>query len=70
MSAAESAKSCHICQHFRREQIGPHEWTAHCALHQRDFLAADDCNFYQPEPVGAIDEGEHWPRRQGWEVTT
>ena len=65
-----SDKACHICQHFRREQIGPHEWAVHCDLHQRDFLDAAHCGFYQPAPETLADEGERWPRREGHEVTT
>jgi hypothetical protein len=60
-----SDKSCSLCQNYRREQVGPHEWTGHCALHQRDFPAVEHCNFYQPEPGLHFDEDERWPARKG-----
>ena len=62
-----SDKSCRLCQHFRRERTGPHEWLAHCALHQQDFYNADHCGFYQPEPAGVSwNEENRWPFGEIW----
>lgn len=62
-------KTCTECRHARRKQTGPHEYLHSCALHQRDFPDANDCAAYHPGASGQ-DEGEFWPFRQGWEVTT
>lgn len=58
-------KACHECRHFRRERAGPHEWIAHCELHQTDFLHAEHCAFYHPQSSIMEDEGERWPAN--WE---
>lgn len=56
-------KSCSAkCRHYRRERSGPHEWIAHCELQQRDFMDAEHCGFYQPEPR-IEDEEDEWPVR-------
>lgn len=65
-----SDKACFRCQHYCRQRTGPHEWSADCALRQRDFPDAAHCAFYQPAPEDPIDEGERWPSRNGREVTT
>lgn len=54
-------KSCSECRHYRRERAGPHEWVANCELHQRDFLNAEHCGLYQPEPAITENEGNEWP---------
>lgn len=64
-------KSCHLCQHSRREQTGPHAFFAFCALQQVDFPdSPEHCGSYQPGPKPNDDEDEFWPLRRGWEVTT
>ncbi len=56
-------KFCHECQHYRRMRTGPHEWAAHCDLHQADFFNADQCGQYAPCSfvLHNDDEGERWP---------
>lgn len=64
-------KSCQDCRYRRREQTGPHLFAHHCELHQIDFPdGAYHCNSYHPGPDPTEDEGEWWPKRKGWEVTT
>lgn len=56
-----SDKACHECRHYARERTGPHEWVAHCRLHQADFMNADHCNLYLPGPCILEDEDDRWP---------
>lgn len=60
----DTAKKCYQCQHYTREQIGPHEWKIWCGLGIIDFLNAEHCPSYQPGPQ-PDDDDDLWPFSSG-----